>query len=183
MNGLLGCPLFLTGLSGAGKSTVAAQLRSEFGLTVANVGDLLTLNMSSALESPENRAVIGQQFLSAHRPDDIFIVIREALDRGVQVLDGVRFAITCHQARHFCPETMIWILDADPEIRKKRLRRRLSEELKNPREVAKALQSCDEFKEELSSIRILSDRVIDNNGTRNRLAERVRTGLASIRRH
>jgi len=156
--------ILITGLAGAGKSTVAHILHSRFRQKTVNVGDLLLRRLEEVGIPLESRVDIGPKFVNHFGEYEIFHIVAEAIENhNADVFDGVRLADTCKRIRAHYPQALIWVITADTVRRIQRLRKEM-EQLGVSANIDAFLKRSAIYDCEEAQIEKMADTIIQNNG-------------------
>ena len=168
--------ILITGLPGAGKTTVCGFIREITGLHSINSGDTLREYALNRGLSCESRAEIGPVFLNRFSDREIYhILLEQALSKHAPIIDGVRLAVTCRQFLRENESSRVWNIQCEAQRRKLRLRTRLLLEGHSHDRIEKLLEKYRAYDRDENEIRSLSDLIIENNGSFEELQKRIRS--------
>jgi dephospho-CoA kinase len=167
--------ILLTGYPGAGKSTLARLLYDRRAWHPIDVAAVLERALRGKGIVPRNRSEVGPLFLRHFVEGEIFDALRHVMpSSGCNVVDAIRLPSTCRQFMAWCNGVRIWYVDASPEVRTARLRRRIQAQgLVDRNDAAAALKKYRAYDGVQESVRELAHLVIDNNDDLRVLEERA----------
>jgi hypothetical protein len=161
--------IVLTGLPGAGKSSVAHALKDAEDVIVIDVASLMLKELDAHLPRPK----IGPTFLARYLQGHIFEVIRRELEGNEDnhiVLDSIRLTATCQQLLEWHSRVEIWNIQAPVELRMRYLTLRLDELGIVGADRTAALSDYETYNDHDDKIRQLSDLSVMNDSDLETLA-------------
>lgn len=163
--------IVLTGLPGAGKTSVAQALKHAEDIVVIDVADLMLKELGAYMPRP----MIGPTFLARYPQGRIFEIIRRRLEgnEAITVLDSIRLYSTCQQLLGWHSRVEIWNIQAPVELRMRYLTRRLEELGIEGADRTAALSDYETYNDQDDQIRELSDLCMTNDSGLETLAARA----------